>query len=272
MPRAKPAPSAPAPKPFEGFKLALSGKFNTLGYTQSALEVLVKGLGGTVGSRVDANTTHLVCTDDDFEAKSTKVTTAQDKDVPILKIDWLLKCDADKKLYDVDDYLLSSQPKNGANSATDSKANGSVALRGKKRKADDPAASSQKVPQKKKATAADDDDDDDDAKDDKVEEEETKKVAEGQFIKKKDAVIPLDEHCPEQDRTVHVDPDTGMIYDASLNQSNSSHNNNKFYRVQVQRNFSPSLIVTRLTGYACSARLLKQEEGLRHVDKMGSRW
>jgi poly [ADP-ribose] polymerase len=32
---------------------------------------------------------------------------------------------------------------------------------------------------------------------------------------------------------VYVDPDTGIIYDASLNQTNASNNNNKFYRVQV---------------------------------------
>ncbi|KEQ70623.1 PARP-domain-containing protein, partial [Aureobasidium namibiae CBS 147.97] len=32
---------------------------------------------------------------------------------------------------------------------------------------------------------------------------------------------------------VFVDPDSGIIYDASLNQTNASNNNNKFYRVQL---------------------------------------
>jgi poly [ADP-ribose] polymerase len=63
--------------------------------------------------------------------------------------------------------------------------------------------------------------------------EEKKVVAEGQFMKKKDVAIPLDEHCTLPTYQVYVDPDTGLIYDASLNQANSSANNNKFYRIQV---------------------------------------
>lgn len=231
MPPRKAAKTAPpAPKPFEGFKLAISGKFQSIGYTQSALESLVKELGGTVGSRVDASTTHLVCTEDDFEAKSAKVTGAQAKDLPILKVDWLLDCSNDKKGHDVDDYLLSSKSQNGTASTANTQTNGAaVPVRGKKRKADDDNGTAQKVePAKKKAA-----DDKKAAKAEEEEEEETKEVAEGQFIKKKGVVIPLDEHCPNQDRTVYIDPDSGMIYDASLNQSNSSHNNNKFYRVQV---------------------------------------
>ena len=62
---------------------------------------------------------------------------------------------------------------------------------------------------------------------------EEKQVAEGQFIKKKDAAIPVDEYCPMVNQQVHIDADTGLIYDASLNQTNASHNNNKFYRIQV---------------------------------------
>lgn len=247
----KSAAAAPATKPFEGFKLALSGKFNAIGYTQSALEPLVKELGGSVGSRVDADTTHLVCTEDDFKAQSTKVAAAQAKDIPILKPDWLLDCSTDKKAHDVDDYLLS-QPKNGAASTSDSKADtkadtktsASVPLRGTKRKADDASGSSKKAPQKKKAVEDKKDvktDEEEEEEEEKEGEKETKEVADGQFIKRKDVVIPLDSHCPYTDRVVHVDPDSGMIYDAALNQSNSSNNNNKFYRLQVRSHLSPYL-------------------------------
>ncbi|KAK6699201.1 hypothetical protein SNK05_012017 [Fusarium graminearum] len=62
---------------------------------------------------------------------------------------------------------------------------------------------------------------------------EEKMVAEGQFIKKKDIAIPLDEHCTLPNYQVWVDPDSGLIYDASLNQTNAGNNNNKFYRIQV---------------------------------------
>jgi poly [ADP-ribose] polymerase len=44
--------------------------------------------------------------------------------------------------------------------------------------------------------------------------------------------IPIDEGVSSAWH-VYVDPDSGIIYDASLNQTNASNNNNKFYRVQV---------------------------------------
>jgi len=44
--------------------------------------------------------------------------------------------------------------------------------------------------------------------------------------------IPVDETCPLANYRVWIDPD-GVIYDASLNQTNASNNNNKFYRIQV---------------------------------------
>ncbi|KAK8027185.1 hypothetical protein PG991_004241 [Apiospora marii] len=47
--------------------------------------------------------------------------------------------------------------------------------------------------------------------------------------------IPIDEMCTLTHYEVYVD-DAGVIYDASLNQTNASSNNNKFYRVQLLRN------------------------------------
>jgi len=44
--------------------------------------------------------------------------------------------------------------------------------------------------------------------------------------------IPIDEGVSAAWH-VFVDPDSGIIYDASLNQTNASNNNNKFYRVQL---------------------------------------
>lgn len=51
-------------------------------------------------------------------------------------------------------------------------------------------------------------------------------------MKKKAIVIPLDQTCPLLSYQVYVDED-GLAFDASLNQTNASNNNNKFYRVQV---------------------------------------
>ncbi|KXJ92013.1 poly polymerase catalytic domain-domain-containing protein [Microdochium bolleyi] len=67
--------------------------------------------------------------------------------------------------------------------------------------------------------------------------EKEAKVAEGQIAKSLDAKIPLDEGAARNygSYTVYINED-GVIYDASLNQTNASNNNNKFYRVQILHN------------------------------------
>jgi len=56
---------------------------------------------------------------------------------------------------------------------------------------------------------------------------------EAQVAKAGTSQIPLDEGCHLIGYRVYVDPDSKEIYDASLNQTNASGNNNKFYRIQV---------------------------------------
>ena len=56
---------------------------------------------------------------------------------------------------------------------------------------------------------------------------------EAQVAKAGTSQIPLDDGCHLTSYHVYVDPDDKLIYDASLNQTNAGHNNNKFYRVQV---------------------------------------
>jgi poly [ADP-ribose] polymerase len=57
---------------------------------------------------------------------------------------------------------------------------------------------------------------------------------EAQLAKAGTTQIPLDEGCHLTQYHVYVDSDS-LIYDASLNQTNASGNNNKFYRIQVSR-------------------------------------
>ena len=61
---------------------------------------------------------------------------------------------------------------------------------------------------------------------------ETAKVGDGQNAKSNTIAISIDEYCPLGNYRVYVDID-GTIWDASLNQTNASANNNKFYKVQV---------------------------------------
>lgn len=61
---------------------------------------------------------------------------------------------------------------------------------------------------------------------------EKAKVGDGQNAKSQKIAIEIDEYCPLGNYQVYVDSD-GAIWDASLNQTNASANNNKFYKVQV---------------------------------------
>ena len=62
--------------------------------------------------------------------------------------------------------------------------------------------------------------------------QENAKVGDGQNAKSQKIAISIDEFCPLSNYQVYIDGD-GTIWDASLNQTNASANNNKFYKVQV---------------------------------------
>jgi poly [ADP-ribose] polymerase len=54
------------------------------------------------------------------------------------------------------------------------------------------------------------------------------KIGDGQNAKSKQIAIPVDEFCPLTHARVYIDDRNGTIYDASLNQTNSSANNSKW--------------------------------------------
>ncbi|EME48380.1 hypothetical protein DOTSEDRAFT_67440, partial [Dothistroma septosporum NZE10] len=56
-----------------------------------------------------------------------------------------------------------------------------------------------------------------------------------QYAKAEKLVVPVDEACTYNGR-VYVDSSSGIIYDAALNQTNASGNNNKFYKIQLLTN------------------------------------
>ncbi|KAH8126602.1 poly polymerase catalytic domain-containing protein [Trichoderma asperelloides] len=226
------APAAPATPPLEGRVLAISGKFDNSKHTHASLEQLVKSLGGSVTKSVTKTTTHVVCTEDDYNNNTAKVAAGKAKDLPLVSPEWIFESEKQNKTIDPQEHVWGADP-------SDPQANG------KKRplmvsKSDDdeePQAKKTKTAKGAKGSKAAngkakaDSDPDSEAQ---AETKEESQVAEGQFIKKKNVAIPVDEHCPlNSSYQVHIDPDSGLIYDASLNQTNASHNNNKFYRIQV---------------------------------------
>ncbi|KAK4153633.1 poly polymerase catalytic domain-containing protein [Chaetomidium leptoderma] len=249
--------AAPAMPALDGCKIVLSGTFS--GATHASIKTRAEALGATMGSTVTDDATHLVATDNDFNKPSPKVVKAKSLGIPIVGLNWLSACEQNNAKEAEKDYVPGAPAKDDTpqpdpSQSASSQANGTATTTSRTRKRAPPPvadnASDNEVAPKAKKTrgrkaaavvkAEEDDDDADmqDAKQEEEEEEEKEKpkveraMGEGQVAKSKDVQIPLDEGCPFVTSKVYID-DAGVIYDASLNQTNASHNNNKFYRIQL---------------------------------------
>lgn len=319
--RAAAAAAAAAPAadpPLDGCAIAISGKFDNLNLNHSGIETVIRGLGGTVTRSVTKATTHVVCSEFDYNGGTTKVAAGQAKGLPMVNPQWLLDMEDQKKKLSESDYDWGGKMSVDDDKPTKTAAKSASKKRGATAdKVDDEEEEQeqeeQPKPKKARATRAikpapkaapkvDDEEEEEEeqpkakkgratkaapkaarkavpkgkgtakaAVKDEPEEnlEEEKVVAEGQFIKKKGVVIPLDEFCPHANFEVYIDPDSGMIYDAALNQTNSSNNNNKFYRVQVG-------CVVKQAGQAFLTRAIdstqRQDQKVPYLDAMGSCW
>lgn len=224
---AQAAQAAKAALPLEDCKIALSGKFNAFGHNQSSLETVVRKLGGNVTKSVTKDTTHVACTKEDYNANSAKVVAGKSKDLLLVSPQWILDCETEGNKVDETTFAWAAQTQPGPNGVNGTTAGTKKrpAIATKDDNDDEPDTKKVKAGKAKSTKAKS-------ATEDKASKEE-KQVAEGQFIKKANVAIPLDEYCPLSTYQVYVESDSGLIWDASLNQSNSGRNNNKFYRIQV---------------------------------------
>ncbi|KAI1176022.1 poly polymerase catalytic domain-containing protein [Nemania sp. FL0916] len=229
-PRKKKAPVAATP-PLTGLSIVISGSIP--GRTQASIETdLIIPLGSTWAKTVSACTTHLVTTEADYQKPSAKVKSAQANGIPIVSFQWLEDCLAQNTRLKEDAFVFGSQSSVQAN--TSAKRKGKET---QKRPAsqsiqdDDDDAQSSQPSKKAKAKATVDQP--------KEQKEEEPKMTEAQIAKSADVKIPVDEGAQRElaNYEVYIDDD-GVIYDASLNQTNAGHNNNKFYRIQVLRSAS----------------------------------
>ena len=236
----KAAVAAAPPKPLKPYKVALSGQFGK--HSQSDLKEKVESLGGTVASSVTNDTTHLIASDFDFKKPSLKVSKALGLDISIVSLDWLLATESSGIRALEENYALDAEDGDGnededgavddvdaddaqpaASQPVPIRGKGKPAKNGTAQKRARPPSPSPQVPEDKETKP----------KKAKVEIAELEtKIGDGQVAKRKDIRIPLDEGCPYVSSTVYIAAD-GVIYDASLNQTNIGNNNNKFYRIQV---------------------------------------
>lgn len=212
-----------APPPLAGCSIAISGTIP--GRTQAAVDKdFIRVLGASLAKSVTASTTHLITNEADYERPSAKVKAAQSHNAAIVSFQWLEDSLSQMKRMAEDDYSFDSSQSQP--SQTDNV---------RKRRAPP------------KPTDDDNDDDDDDdvipaptkrskPSETKAQEQKGKeaKVADGQIAKTRDVRIPVDTGASSKfpKHEVYIGDD-GVIYDASLNQTNAANNNNKFYRIQV---------------------------------------
>lgn len=228
------AAAAPAQAPpLTGCTIAASGTFP--GASQAAIAELIAELGATFVRSVTQDCTHLVATSSELQKQTAKVKAAlSNPNVRIVSLSWIQTSADDNAKAPEDDHLVAPNPTNvvpktttkvnvnGGSSTGTQQTNGQP-----KRSASLDTLS--KAPAKKQkiepapATPA---------KPKAVPDTTAQDPSQAKSVK-----IPQDEGVNSLTHQVYVSPD-GTIYDASLNQANSSNNNNKFYRIQV-RSHSP---------------------------------
>lgn len=251
--------------PLQGCIIAISGKFP--GRTQGAIEKdLISPLGGTLAKVVNAETTHLVTTESEAAKPATKVTQAKSHNVHIVAMTWLEDCLEQGVKLDESNYTFGGPtPAAPPAVAVPPPPKGQTNAKGKAKA---------KTTKKRGAPVVDDDDEDEEEEDKPQPKKVTKPAgaidsngaasqgpmpaakkipesklkytaAEGKtnvatlsYLK-----IPVDESCPLTHYQVYID-DEKVIYDASLNQTNSGLNNNKFYRVQVRLSVCLLILLT----------------------------
>ncbi|KAL4810012.1 poly polymerase catalytic domain-containing protein [Aspergillus unguis] len=196
------------PKSFKKLVIAASGTFP--GYKQADLKATVEKHGATFISSVNADCTHLVATQKEVEKNGTKYSQACRLDnCQIVSIEWLL--DSDKANKPVSEIAYRFGTTNG-------------------KQTDTAPAQTEK---KRTAKAVQDADENESNK-------KPKNAEDAQIITSEKAnriKVEVDEsYYPSDDGwlspTVWID-DSGLIWDATLNQTVSAANNNKFYRVQL---------------------------------------
>ncbi|KAJ0423742.1 poly polymerase catalytic domain-containing protein [Aspergillus carlsbadensis] len=199
-------------KSFNKLVIAVSGTFP--GYKQADLRKIVESHGATFSSTVAADCTHLVTTQKEVEKNSTKFQQACGiQKCEIVTLNWLLDSDQAKKPASEKSYHFGTHnPEN--KSQTD--------------------AAPAKAEKKRSAKDALDADDDETNKKLKNGVEDAQRVTSEKVGKLK---VDIDEgYYPNgvgwSDPAVYIDK-SGLIWDATLNQTVAAANNNKFYRIQL---------------------------------------
>ncbi|KAL5043795.1 hypothetical protein BDW71DRAFT_187388 [Aspergillus fruticulosus] len=200
------------PTSFKNLVIAVSGTFP--GYKQADLRAIVERYGATFTSSVSTDCTHLIATQKEVDKNGTKYKHACDlQNCEVVTLGWLLDSDKAKKPVSEAPYRFGAP-----NSSQTSQTNSVPVKTEKKRSAKTVQDADEDVSNKKPRQMA----------------EDAQMITAEKAAKVK---VGVDErYYPNeptwQDPIVFVD-DSGLIWDATLNQTVSAANNNKFYRIQL---------------------------------------
>ncbi|KAJ6103442.1 hypothetical protein N7486_005869 [Penicillium sp. IBT 16267x] len=199
-----------APRSFKKLSIAVSGTIP--GYKQADIKSLVEAQGATFAATVDDTCTHLITTEKDAAKRGIKYQQAcKVKGCKILTVEWLVASSEAKKVLPEKAYLLSDS-NDGDIKAEVSMLDGTT-------------------DNTRKRTIKHEDSD---------QAESNKKPKDSQRTSFKSSLnVPIDDaffanspFCNKNNPMVWIE-DSGLIWDATLNQTDSGKNNNKFYRVQL---------------------------------------
>lgn len=202
----------PPALPLAGCCIAASGSFPRK--SQTAVLAHAERLGATTSKSVTSQVTHLITSQKDCDKNASKAIQASDRGIFLVDLEWILKSDesstkqpeADFSLTVADHRAIPAAGPGPKGAATDS------------RKRQTPYSPG---PDPKKAKLSS-----------LVDTSSAPAIGKSQVAKGWAVQVPIDEGCPLTGYGVHVDDDS-IIWDASLNQTNTGRNANKFYRLQL---------------------------------------
>jgi poly [ADP-ribose] polymerase 2/3/4 len=233
MPRIKQPPTVPTSS-LDGFSLAFCAVKKTniplhhndlANKTFTELEGEIEEAGGSVVTKIEpGKCTHLLATSEQYEKQGARIRDAIKSNIPILSYDWLAASLLSQDAVDENTFSLHQA---ATSSPTPAATNGTTIVATKA------TGTSNKRPRE----------DDDDAKSDvkkvKSEADEKKVVGNGAVVSKSKVKVPIDTEYPSPWSVVHEDEDS-VFLDATLNQTQSGVNANKFYRLQLLKHSNDS--------------------------------
>ncbi|KAJ6129548.1 hypothetical protein N7512_002328 [Penicillium capsulatum] len=244
---------------FKALVIAASGTF--AGYKHSDIKTLAEGEGAEFNFSVTDRCTHLITIQKDIDKKTTKYQAAIKFSSHVVSLEWLLKSVEAKKPLPEKTFLLDSDQIDTNPKVKIESNNGKDVT--------------EKPGTKRSATP------------DEAEAAESNKIQkDAQKSSFKSLIVPVDEAFLMENGNygayaVYID-EAGLIWDATLNQTVSAKNNNKFYRIQLLKSNSGSFVTWTRWGRvgecgqsACLGHDLKTSIGWferKFKDKSGLKW